>query len=479
MLVQNLTNFNLKQVVRYLREKDKYNLLLTCREWYQSFLPIIVEIKVYDEYTDVRSNVKMLKYHKYIKHVIIYNFLNFDFNVINYPNLTKITINALEYIKRFNQLSHLELTGLIYGKHELKDIKSNLITNSKKGGVFDIDLELFHRKLGGIKYLSVTKPCKRFFDLLLPHISNNVKSLVLYSNSKSPQLHNTILNKMKNVIQLKLTINEANFKDLKYVETIQLYHLRQLHIDGLCLYKINTLKINFDYMPNLQELILSQMDNVEFTGVSNLRYLELNRTKLKCAFIKNKQFPKLIGVLLNHYYCYSFRLLYSIFNLSNLTCLTLHSHSIVVLDYLLLSEVYPNKRNNLVKISLDGFNISYAFIQFLQKSCKKLQQLVISHCYFNAISSIPCLLPKPNMDSFNNDYYLNQLEQIQINNFYSYQDDDEYNLSKFSEAILVLAPNLKYYNYYIHLPKLKNYKAILKFYTISHSCQYYIHRYYN
>ncbi|KAI9291614.1 hypothetical protein K502DRAFT_333045 [Neoconidiobolus thromboides FSU 785] len=278
---------------------------------------------------------------------------------------------------------------------------------------------------------------------------------------------------MSCVVQLTLTTNNANFKDIKHIETAQLNHLEYLNIHNLCSYKAGVLKISFDHMPNLQELILSKMSSIGFDSISNLKYLELNKTRLKNYIIDRKQFPKLVSILVKGHPCMSFRLLYSIFNLPNLTCLTLLSDSLTLPDYLLLDEIYPNKPSNLTKISINEFNISYTLIQFLQRLCKRLQHLNIADCHFDTISSLSLPLLNSKIGSFNNDYYLNQLEQAQVNNFCTFNDNDELSLNKFSESILSLAPNLRYSYYYYYLPKLKDQQAILKFHDVSHLKWYY------
>ncbi|KAI9294571.1 hypothetical protein K502DRAFT_253089 [Neoconidiobolus thromboides FSU 785] len=462
-----LPTSNLKQILNYLNSQDKYIITLTCKEWYQVFLSLIIEMEGYTRYTNNQCDNKMLRYNKCITYMDISYIDNFCLK--SYPYLIKLTIDAELYFINFDQLSHLDLVGIIFTKY--KFIGKYLI-NTQNKSLYKIDKKLLYRKLDKIRYLNIKNPSDIFFKLVLPFISNNIKYLDLASNSKSLCLYSTVFNKMNNVVQLKVRINQSNFKNLKDIESIQSSHLKYLIVDSTCSRKIDSLKVNFNHLPNLQQLTLNQMNNVEFIGISNLKYLELYKTRLKYNTLNNEQFLKLTNLSISHSYSYSFQLLYSIFRLSNLIYLTLKSNSAITIDYLMLNEIYSNKINNLIKINLDGFNMNHAFLYFLHNSCKNLQQLFISHCYFYPLYS-PLLLSHSKLTAYDSYYHLNKIEQIQLSSYHSYEDNDIINLDKLAEILLLSAPNLKYYNNNINLPKFKDPSAILKFNLVSNSSYYY------
>ncbi|KAI9295789.1 hypothetical protein K502DRAFT_324128 [Neoconidiobolus thromboides FSU 785] len=75
-----------------------------------------------------------------MKHMIVYSFRNLSFNINNYLNLIKIIVSAIVHTRHSNQLSHLELIGLVFDKHELKNIRKGSTSKMKRGTPSNIDI---------------------------------------------------------------------------------------------------------------------------------------------------------------------------------------------------------------------------------------------------------------------------------------------------------------------------------------------------
>ncbi|KAI9290922.1 hypothetical protein K502DRAFT_163714 [Neoconidiobolus thromboides FSU 785] len=111
---ENLERKMIKEVLYHLTDKDKFNLLICCKEWNKAITLIlwgdITPSSYYNDNRKVKEAYK--KYGHYIKTLDLRSYSDLLVHFSIYPNSTKLYIYLGKYLKKRNHLKNIPLTGL-------------------------------------------------------------------------------------------------------------------------------------------------------------------------------------------------------------------------------------------------------------------------------------------------------------------------------------------------------------------------------